>query len=226
MLTARPCEVEASVDSLRNSNGNALVLVLFGTGPRLVSMCAHRRQREGDSTMNVLLIHQAFAAPTEPGGSRHFELGRHLARGATGSIIVASDVSYLTGQQVTAAEHSVQPIGGVRVHRAYAYPSLHRSFVWRVVSFLSFMCSSIWTALRRGLRSGDGDYAADLSGGVRVGGRGATAQALPARSARSLARVRHRVGVLKNPWLIGCPGGWSVSSTACDSYPGQLARIS
>jgi glycosyltransferase involved in cell wall biosynthesis len=41
-----------------------------------------------------------------------------------------------------------QSIDGIRVLRAYSYPSLHRSFFWRVISFISFMFSSVWTALR------------------------------------------------------------------------------
>ena len=129
--------------------------------------------------MNVLLIHQAFAAPTEPGGSRHFELGRHLVRRGHGFHIVASNVSYLTAEQVTAANTPFSTLDGVRVHRTYAYRFLHRSFVCRVVSFLSFMCSSLWTALRIGpSRYRHGHDAADLSGGVRLGGGGPAAQAV------------------------------------------------
>jgi phage-related protein len=40
-----------------------------------------------------------------------------------------------------------QVIDGVRVLRSYIYPELHRSYVWRIVSFFSFMFSSVWTAL-------------------------------------------------------------------------------
>jgi len=32
--------------------------------------------------------------------------------------------------------------------RAYIYPALHRSYLWRVISFFSFMFSSVWTALQ------------------------------------------------------------------------------
>jgi glycosyltransferase involved in cell wall biosynthesis len=41
-----------------------------------------------------------------------------------------------------------QVMDGVRILRAYIYPALHRSYVWRTISFLSFMFSSVWTALR------------------------------------------------------------------------------
>jgi glycosyltransferase involved in cell wall biosynthesis len=41
-----------------------------------------------------------------------------------------------------------QQIDGIRVLRAYTYPSLHRSFAWRVVALVSFMFTSVWAALR------------------------------------------------------------------------------
>jgi lipopolysaccharide/colanic/teichoic acid biosynthesis glycosyltransferase len=63
--------------------------------------------------------------------------------------IVASDLNYLTGQRTVAQKGLVieQDFDGVRVFRAYTYPSLHRSFSWRVVSFFSFMFTAIWAAL-------------------------------------------------------------------------------
>ena len=104
--------------------------------------------------MNVLLIHQAFASPRDPGGTRHFELGRHLVQRGHGFTIVASDVSYLTGEQTGSAARrglfSEENFDGVRVLRTYIFRSLHKSFFWRIVSFLSFMLTSIWTAMRAG----------------------------------------------------------------------------
>ncbi len=47
--------------------------------------------------MHLLLIHQAFAALDEPGGTRHYELARYLARRGHRVTIIASPVSYLTG---------------------------------------------------------------------------------------------------------------------------------
>lgn len=64
--------------------------------------------------------------------------------------IVASDLSYLTGQRIVVGKEwiSREVIEGVPVWRARTYPSLHRSFPWRVISFLSFMCTSLWAGLR------------------------------------------------------------------------------
>ncbi len=102
--------------------------------------------------MRILLIHQAFASPNEPGGTRHYELAIQTIKQGHEFTIVASDLSYLTGKSAVDKTGMVtkQDINGIRVLRAYTYPSLHRSFVWRVVSFLSFMLTSIWAGLRAG----------------------------------------------------------------------------
>ena len=102
--------------------------------------------------MRVLLIHQGFVSPDQAGGTRHYELARHFVEQGHQFSIVASDLSYLTGQRVTdfARLMTKEELDGVKVFRAYTYPSLHRSFVWRVVSFLSFMFTSTWAALRTG----------------------------------------------------------------------------
>lgn len=102
--------------------------------------------------MRTLLIHQAFVSPSEAGGTRHYELARHLVQQGQQFSIVASDLSYLTGQRITESFGlvQVQDIDGVQVLRAYTYPSLHRNFIWRIVSFLSFMVTSIWAALQAG----------------------------------------------------------------------------
>ncbi len=97
--------------------------------------------------MRVLLIHQAFVGPDEPGGTRHYEMAKRALERGIDFTIVASRISYLTGERAMATE---QDLHGVRVLRAYAYPSLHRSFAWRVVSFLSFMLSSLRAAWRAG----------------------------------------------------------------------------
>ncbi len=102
--------------------------------------------------MNVLLIHQAFASPNEPGGTRHYELARHIAESGYRFTIVASDLSYLTGNKISGSKKLIETemLGGIRLLRAYTYPSLHRSFVWRILSFVSFMVTSVLAAIRNG----------------------------------------------------------------------------
>jgi len=100
--------------------------------------------------MHILLIHQAFAALNEPGGTRHHELARYLASRGHQVTIIASPVSYLTGtahggRVAWVTEQDGGP--GVQVLRTYTYPALHRSFIHRIFSFFSFMASSFLIGL-------------------------------------------------------------------------------
>ncbi|NJC96157.1 MAG: glycosyltransferase family 4 protein [Anaerolineae bacterium] len=100
--------------------------------------------------MRILLINQAFVSPEEPGHTRHFEMAKFLHSLGHELVIVASDLNYQTGQRTVARKgiFAEQNFDGVRVLRSYIYPALHRSYVWRIVSFFSFMFSSVWTALQ------------------------------------------------------------------------------
>jgi len=101
--------------------------------------------------VHILLIHQAFAALDEPGGTRHHELARHLAQRGHRITIIASPVSYLTGKAKTSRIPWVerQPDGDqITILRTYTYQALHRSFVHRVLSFFIFMVSSFLIGLQ------------------------------------------------------------------------------
>jgi len=92
--------------------------------------------------MHILLIHQAFASLEEPGGTRHHELARFLARHGHKVSIIASPVSYLTGE-IQEEKRIEEDFGGlINIYRSYTYPALHKSFIHRVFSFFSFMISS------------------------------------------------------------------------------------
>ncbi|MCC7087358.1 MAG: glycosyltransferase family 4 protein [Pirellulales bacterium] len=102
--------------------------------------------------MKILLIHQSFASPEDPGGTRHFELLLRARQAGCKPIVVAGALNYLTGKNASEITSwaTEQNYDGVRVLRAYAYPALHRSFVWRVLSFISFMITSFVIAWRVG----------------------------------------------------------------------------
>lgn len=99
--------------------------------------------------MHILLIHQAFAALDEPGGTRHHELARFLVSRGHQVTVIASPVSYLTGSaapaRLSTAEHEKEP--GLTILRATTYNALHKSFVHRVFAFFSFMASSFFVGL-------------------------------------------------------------------------------
>jgi len=100
--------------------------------------------------MKILLLNQAFVSPEEPGHTRHFEMAKFLQARGHELVIVASDLNYQTGRRTVERRglFAEQNIDGVRVLRSYIYPALHRSYFWRIISFFSFMFSSVWTALR------------------------------------------------------------------------------
>lgn len=100
--------------------------------------------------MKILLLNQAFVSPDEPGHTRHFEMAKFLQSRGHELVIVASDLNYQTGQRTVERKgvFAEQIIDGVRILRAYIYPALHCSYFWRVISFFSFMFSSVWTAFQ------------------------------------------------------------------------------
>jgi len=102
--------------------------------------------------VKILLVHQAFVGPNEPGGTRHFEFAKHCADKGHAFTIIASNLSYLTGKETIKKSGIVseQNLHGVKVRRAYTYPSLHRNFIWRVFSFFSFMFTSVVASIRAG----------------------------------------------------------------------------
>lgn len=102
--------------------------------------------------MKILLINQSFVSPEEPGHTRHFEMAQYLRKQGHELLIVGSNLNYQTGRHTTRGQRMYETVeqvfDGVRVLRAYVYPSLHRSYFWRIISFLSFMFSSILATLR------------------------------------------------------------------------------
>jgi glycosyltransferase involved in cell wall biosynthesis len=150
--------------------------------------------------MHILLIHQAFAALDEAGGTRHHELARFLVQKGHQVTVIASPVSYLTG---SSSHKRKEVIEGVTILRAYTYNALHKSFVHRFISFLSFMLSSFFTGL--GVKNVDVVWG--TSPPIL---QGLTAWALARlKRAKFLFEVRDlwpdfaiAVGVLKNPALI------------------------
>jgi glycosyltransferase involved in cell wall biosynthesis len=99
--------------------------------------------------MHILLIHQSFAALDEAGGTRHAEFARYLIQHGHRVTIIAGQVSYLSGAASAGTgwmqRNSPQP--GLEILRTYTYPALHKSFVHRLFSFISFMVSSFLVGL-------------------------------------------------------------------------------
>ena len=107
--------------------------------------------------MHILSIHQAFASFDEPGGTRHYEFARLLATRGHKVTVIASPVSYITGEKaLSSVAHYEETFhtqgagdgGEVRILRATVYSAHHKSFFHRVIAFLSFMLSSFFIGLK------------------------------------------------------------------------------
>lgn len=101
--------------------------------------------------MNILLIHQAFAALNEPGGTRHHELARYLAGQGHRVIIITGTVNYMTGNTLgkEGIERTRIGEGEIILWRTKVYRAFHRSFIHRTFSFISFMLTSFWAGFRQ-----------------------------------------------------------------------------
>jgi glycosyltransferase involved in cell wall biosynthesis len=155
--------------------------------------------------MHILIIHQAFASLEEPGGTRHFELARHLVSSGHRVTVIASPVSYITGSRLAPGSKTsaMAAMPGLAILRASVYTAHHKSFLHRMLAFFSFMISSFWIGL--GVRE------VDLVWGTSPPiFQGVTAWILGRlKGARFLFEVRDlwpefavAVGVLKSPVLI------------------------
>lgn len=99
--------------------------------------------------MRVLLIHQNYVDHKHPGGTRHLDFAKHFGENGHATTIVASTVDYLTGTIIT--ENEQPPFKGVKVHRAYAIPTVQKkNLLWRAISFISFAPFSFIKAWRSG----------------------------------------------------------------------------
>ena len=150
--------------------------------------------------MHILLIHQAFAALDEPGGTRHHELARFLVSKGHQVTVIASPVSYLTGSASTKGRETLD---GITILRPAVYSAHHKSFFHRLLAFFSFMFASFFA----GLSVNHVDVVWGTSPPIF---QGVSAWLLARlKGAKFLFEVRDlwpdfaiAVGVLKNPLLI------------------------
>jgi len=94
--------------------------------------------------VDILLIHQAFCGPQDPGGTRHYELAQRVVAMGHRFTVITSEHSYLTGRKKTAPPDQAE----IDLHMAPAIGGWHQSYFNRMLAFMSFMLTSIFTALR------------------------------------------------------------------------------
>jgi glycosyltransferase involved in cell wall biosynthesis len=98
--------------------------------------------------MHTLLIHQAFTTPNDAGGTRHYELARHVVGNGGHISVVTGDFGYLSGARYTQKAVGDENVDGIRVLRAATTKSLHGGLFAQLLSLLSFSATSFLTALR------------------------------------------------------------------------------
>jgi glycosyltransferase involved in cell wall biosynthesis len=105
-------------------------------------------QKRYNFGMHILLIHQAFAALDEAGGTRHYEFARLLAKNGHRVTIIASPVSYLTGEASSRNKQKrEEPEPGIVILRVGSTTPLHKSFIHRTLNFLGFMVASFFAGI-------------------------------------------------------------------------------
>jgi lipopolysaccharide/colanic/teichoic acid biosynthesis glycosyltransferase/spore coat polysaccharide biosynthesis protein SpsF (cytidylyltransferase family) len=152
--------------------------------------------------VHLLLIHQAFASPNEPGGTRHFELLRWFVAAGHRATVITSDVSYLTHKKSAAAAR--ETIGGLDILRLPSPVAVSGSdFMGRAAAQLRFA----WQAFKVGQTVPDVDLVYGTSPPMF---QAVAARALAAsRRVPFLFEVRDlwpafaiEMGVLRNPFVI------------------------
>ena len=97
--------------------------------------------------MHILLIHQVFVRPQDPGGTRHYEFAQQLVRRGHRVTVLAGTRSYLTGGMLgTERRQTLEP--GLDVIRSWVYGGDGRGALGRMLAFASFVASAFLDGLR------------------------------------------------------------------------------
>ena len=101
--------------------------------------------------MKILVVHQYYLAPGEPGGSRFNEFARLWTEAGHEVTVIAGSVSYATGRRAGSlgAGFTVRRReDGIDVWRCHVPQTYNRSYVGRMWAFFGFTMSASVAALR------------------------------------------------------------------------------
>ncbi|MGH2620525.1 MAG: glycosyltransferase family 4 protein [Anaerolineales bacterium] len=97
--------------------------------------------------MHILLIHQVFVRPQDPGGTRHYEFAQQLVRRGHRVTVLAGTRSYLTGELLGAERRqTLEP--GLEVVRSWVLGGAGSRTLGRMLAFASFLVSAFLDGLR------------------------------------------------------------------------------
>jgi glycosyltransferase involved in cell wall biosynthesis len=97
--------------------------------------------------VHILLIHQVFVRPEDPGGTRHYEFARQFVRNGHRVTILTGARSYLTGERLESPRRQVLQ-QNMEIVRCWTIGGRHRGAAWRTIGFLTFALSALWEGLR------------------------------------------------------------------------------
>ena len=97
--------------------------------------------------MHILLIHQVFVRPQDPGGTRHYEFAQQLVRRGHQVTVLAGTRSYLTGEPLGAERRqTLEP--GLEVVRSWVLGGAGSGALGRLLAFGSFVVTAFLDGLR------------------------------------------------------------------------------
>lgn len=100
--------------------------------------------------MKILIIHQYYLVPGQPGGSRFNEMARYWSRAGHQVTVIAGSLNYVTGETVERARKrwvSVEQEGDVMVWRCHVPQSYVKGYLGRMWAFFAFTLSSATAAM-------------------------------------------------------------------------------
>jgi glycosyltransferase involved in cell wall biosynthesis len=103
--------------------------------------------------MKILIVHQHYLMPGQPGGSRFNELARLWSEAGHEVTVIAGNVNYNTGKRPKQYEGKwtvLERDGAVDVWRCHVPAAYGRSYLGRMWAFAGFTISSATAALRAG----------------------------------------------------------------------------
>ena len=101
--------------------------------------------------MKILIVHQYYLAPGQPGGSRFNEFARLWKARGHDVTVIAGTVNYVTGERVPRSGRGWVLKGdeeGIHVWRCHVPASYKRSYLGRMWAFFWFTAAACWAAIR------------------------------------------------------------------------------
>lgn len=101
--------------------------------------------------MKILVVHQYYLAPGQPGGSRFNEFARLWTARGHDVTVIAGTLNYATGEQAPGTGRGgvvERDEDGIHVWRCHVPATYNRGYIGRMWAFFGFTASACWAAIR------------------------------------------------------------------------------